>query len=490
MSGIYVTGNGFMKKTLEEIKAEEEAKFITQFGDDIDLDPEAPFGQIIGLNVKAYAELWDALQEIYTSRNINEATNYSLDSIVGEVGIIRQISTPTKVQKVFLTGDNGTIITSGLKVRRQNSDDVYSNLNSVILQPGSDLGGITFELDDNPVIVSKQYDLSINGTTKIYIAQSGDLPGVVWSSLFSQFTPLNILDSITGDDGEFAKLESRGVDYNTFTSTSTTANAIQIRKFGTFENDLKGVHPLPATTLTEIVNPVSGWDSVTNPLAGITGRDAESDEDLRKRQKKSLNTGLAVEGAILRAILEVPGVAGASVTSNRTLTIQNGIPPKAFESVVNGGDVNEVALAIWNAMPAGIQPFGVNQSITIIDSQGNDQLIEFSTPTSVFLHIEIKINKYNEEIYPVDGDNLMKQAVEDFANEEFALGVDVVPQRFNQPIYSINGVGQTQIRCALTANIGDTPVFPIIADKDNLIPIDGRTLAVTDVSIITIADLV
>ena len=489
MSGIFVTEFGFQKKTLATLKAEEEAKFKSQFGDNINLDPQSPFGQIIGLNVKAFAELWDALQEIYTSRNIFEATGYSLDAIVGETGTIRQPATQTIAYDVSVFGTENSVIPAGTKVKRTDSDENYSLVSSVTISKNN-LIGAKFEIIE-PNNTGDLYSLIINGIQKNYTIPSPTPAHVIWTNLRNQFVGTDEFDLILPvlAGSSFLYLEAiSSNNYLPFTANHVGGQDVELATPGQFLCDEFGEIYLPLNTLTDIITPASGLIRVNNLKPGVTGREIESDADLRLRQQSSLNIGLAVEGAILRNILEVPGVSDASVDSNRTMSALNGLPPKSFECVVNGGDIDQVATAIWLSMPAGIESHGINQAVTIVDSQGNDQLIKFSTPVGVFLHVEITISKYSEEVYPTDGDNLMKENVVEFAKNELKLGDDVIPQRFNQPIYEVPGVGQTQIRCALTANAGDTPVFPTVANKDLILPIDNRTISVLDVSRISVQE--
>lgn len=81
---------------------------------------------------------------------------------------------------------------------------------------------------------------------------------------------------------------------------------------------------VPVGTLTEIVTPVAGWQSVNNFEAGITGRNAETDVELRLRRLNSLRAlGYAtVEAIISRVSQEVPGVTSVLVFENITITQQ------------------------------------------------------------------------------------------------------------------------------------------------------------------------
>lgn len=83
-----------------------------------------------------------------------------------------------------------------------------------------------------------------------------------------------------------------------------------------------GAIAAPANSLTEIVTPIAGWDSLTNPDAGNTGRDQETDAELRLRRARSLNLlgAATVEAITSRLLQEVPGVTSVVVFENVTTT--------------------------------------------------------------------------------------------------------------------------------------------------------------------------
>lgn len=79
---------------------------------------------------------------------------------------------------------------------------------------------------------------------------------------------------------------------------------------------------VPANSLTEIVTPVSGWVSLTNPQSGITGRNQETDAELRLRREQSLHLlgAATVEAIRSRLLQEVAGVTAVLVFENVTMT--------------------------------------------------------------------------------------------------------------------------------------------------------------------------
>lgn len=87
-----------------------------------------------------------------------------------------------------------------------------------------------------------------------------------------------------------------------------------------FLSENYGPIPCPANSLTQIVTPVGGWNSITNSEAGTLGRFVETDAELRLRRLNSLR--LLGRGTVeaIRAQLLAAGATSALVFENVTMT--------------------------------------------------------------------------------------------------------------------------------------------------------------------------
>ena len=93
-----------------------------------------------------------------------------------------------------------------------------------------------------------------------------------------------------------------------------------------------------------IVNPVTvviGVQSVTNPASATVGVDEETDQELRVRRNRSLETPQSSSiGRMFTALASVPNVTGVAVYENDTdATDSDGIPAHSLWVVVEGGSV-------------------------------------------------------------------------------------------------------------------------------------------------------
>lgn len=491
MAGIFVKSTGFEKKTLEQIKEELEAEYKIIYGNDVDLDPRGPIGQEIGIWAKTLADLWDGAEEIYTARNPNEATGKSLDDVAAETGVKRIDATPTTVNNVLLIGDESTLVTAGNKAKQSISELTYSLLSDVTITKNA---ALKLKVEPNtafPLSGGEVFDVTLDSILYQHVGIAAQTKGDVIDALITLIQAGSFIGSVSNEDDTNLVIDGNDSDSDSIPDTnftalwSSTLDLNLLASGGDFEADEDGANTLPANTLDTIVTTVSGWDEVLNPGAGLTGAPVETDQELRIRRAATFLAGNATDEAIKSNLLnKISGIQTAAVFSNRTLiTSPDGLPPKSFESVVEGGTDEDVANEIWQSEPSGIESYG-NTTKVIQDSEGNDQTIKFSRPAPIYIHVKVQRGFYNEEVYPADGDNLIKQNIVNWALLNLNPGNDLIRQRLADPIYEVNGIGDINILVDDTPNPGDTPTF---AEKN--IEISPRELANFDVNRITVEAL-
>ena len=130
----------------------------------------------------------------------------------------------------------------------------------------------------------------------------------------------------------------------------------------TFNAQNFGPIPLPIGTLTFIVTPISGWNSITNLIAGNTGTLVETDAQLRIRRQNSIKLlGSATVEAITAGLLQkVPGVTSATVFENTSL--QQTPIVISFPNQFQSGDVITVT---YNTVSNFTVNFNTDQATTM-----------------------------------------------------------------------------------------------------------------------------
>jgi hypothetical protein len=238
-----------------------------------------------------------------------------------------------------------------------------------------------------------------------------------------------------------------------------------------FEAETAGPTPALANTLNEITEPVTGWTAVNNPSSDADlGSNVETDFELRLRREQEIQAaGGGNVDAIRGDINKVDNVDAVTVTENATsLTDVDGRPPKSFEAVVLGGADDDIAQAIWDSKPGGIESYSASgDSGTAVDSAGDNQVVPFTRPTSIPLHIEVTIS--------TDQDYAGDQAVKDALVEQGIaqdIGDDVIANAY---LCAAQGVG----------GVVDVTVLKI---DTNPVPVNQANIVIAPRGLATLAD--
>lgn len=201
-----------------------------------------------------------------------------------------------------------------------------------------------------------------------------------------------------------------------------------------------------AGTITVIESGVYGVVSVTNPNDGTLGRARETDAQLRFRMLQTSSAASGTPEGIYTAVSQVDGVTYVSVLENFTDTTNDaGMPPHSIMPVVDGGDDNEVALAILETRAAGIQfttssdiPAATWKSVSVVNpANGQSVMVWFARPTNTTATIEINIS--TDANFPTDGKQLINSEVVNFVNE-WPIGKVLYASRLYTPINLVAGV--------------------------------------------------
>lgn len=231
-------------------------------------------------------------------------------------------------------------------------------------------------------------------------------------------------------------------------------------------------------TITEVINPIVGVDSVTNPTLVSGGRDQETDPELRERYKLSLSAGGSpTVNGIRASVLGVEGVRTATVVENNTSEVDtDGRPPKSFETYVLGGESEDIAHAIFNRKAAGIEPYGTEE-VTLMDDSGNEQLVRFSYSEQIPIYMNLEIQ--TDASFPLNGHEQIRTNI-----IQYIGGVD-----YDGTEYTGLANGQNVIFTRMisiihqTPGVTDIPVFNVGTDPDNLSPMNTINIERTQVAI-------
>lgn len=437
-----VTDTGFIRKRLPVIKSEMEAELRERFGE-INTEPDSVFGQIVGVLSKREADLWEGAEAVYNAFYPATATGASLDNVADIVGVNRLAATNTRVT-LDLTGAPGATVPAGSQATVPETGAVFATIAATPLTASAAVAArIAFNSTG-----AATYTVNVNFEAATLVYTTGALQTLLAAAINGLSQPVTAtVDGtaivLTADDGETTFLVEVSAQM-VIASVTCPAEAQAI---------VTGPVLALAGTVDNINTPVSGWTAVNNPRDGVTGRNIETDVELRLRRRNSLRVigSASVEAIRSRLIQEIQDVLSVAVFENRTpVTDEFGRPAHSFEAVIQGGDDDEIAARLWVLKPAGIQTHG-NTTVLIADSQGDAQAMKFSRPVAVpiSVHADVQIDASK---FPALGAQSIRDAIVSFGNT-LAVGEDVAPQRFFCDILAFPGV----LAVAMTVEIKAEP---------------------------------
>lgn len=452
-----MTTDGYRKESFGEWLEVSETYIKGLEGNDVDLDPAGPWGHIAAIFARLANTNDDVQESIYWTRDPDNATGVSATKLSGETGTYRRPATFGVASNVLLKGTEGTVIAASSKLTQGPDFLPPAGLEFLSTVPititKTACRKLVLEADENSG-AGFVYTITIDSTPYTYTTGVGEDQEDAIDDIITQLPS----SSYTGTKIDTKTIEIVSVlDMNI--SWSVTFTKKELWAAGNFVANQTGPIPIPINSLTVIISTTAGWQTAINPVAGVPGENEETDAELLVRRKIELIKGKATESAMQTELIKVDNVSSVSVISNRTDATVDGQPKKSVESIIAGGDDDDVAQAIYENIAAGMEPFGRGgHSGTATDpSNGQSFTILFSRPTTTYAHIRYTRIANPEQVYPSDGDTQVKEATAAFATSRYQLGDDLVKTEFAIPFYSVPGSIMTKIEYAITAAPGDTP---------------------------------
>lgn len=236
-------------------------------------------------------------------------------------------------------------------------------------------------------------------------------------------------------------------------------------------------------SVLEILTPVVGLNSVTlnteNPNI-ILGRLAETDDELRVRRQYSVGqTATTTMASMLASIYSLDGVLHATYFENDTLlTDSHGIPAKAFEFIVDGGDENEISDVIFYNKSIGSQAYGTT-IIEKTDEEGNIYSIGFSKADDVNVGMEITLTV--PSLPSETWINNVKNALKEKFDSIQGIGDDVKNYDYFTVLTTFSGINNIDSVKIYDVDATGTPLYDQLSIGEKQI---GK-LDITNVSITT-----
>ena len=437
-----VTPQGFVRKRLEDIKAEREQDLRDALGENINLLPEEVLGQLVGVGSEREALIWEDMEALYFSYYPDQSEGVSLDNQASITGSIRKSPTKSQITGQLLFGTVGTIILQGRVISVfENATARFVTLFDVTLIAGVDeIQDITFSATPT----SGSFKLAFGGLTTAFIDFDDTASDIktklealssipvgsitVTGSFAAGFTVTFINPGSTGLGKRDVQILV--VSDNTLSDggavTVTVAETTKGVPQGAvnMQAETEGATNAPSNTLNVIETPVAGWTDTVNPLDVLVGTAVESDAEFKIRRRSEVaKAGAATPNAIFADVSAVVNVTAVVVFfNNLDIPDLDGRPPHSVDIVVQDGSDDDIAQAIFDTVGGGITFVGdITKLVT--DSQGISQTIKFSRPTEVDIHVEVDLSV--NSLFPVDGIAQVEAAILAYGNAQ-TIGQDVI----------------------------------------------------------------
>nr|WP_233133383.1 baseplate J/gp47 family protein [Acetobacter sp. DmW_043] len=186
---------------------------------------------------------------------------------------------------------------------------------------------------------------------------------------------------------------------------------------GNFVCTVAGETACPAQSI-RLSQALNGWATVTNPVAGVTGRNTEGRIAFERRRQVSVSlNSVGVNNAIQASVQAVPGVLDAYVTDNSTgsaVTIKGvTLAAHSVYVCVSGGSDDAVARAILSKKPPGCAYTGTTQ-VQVNDtdtaySKAPVYNVSFQRAKPVAVYVNVKLSSSLQ--VPADVQTQVRKAV-------------------------------------------------------------------------------
>lgn len=171
MSDYGISSFGFKRKRLDLLLSELNSEMKSIFGDNLDVSPQSPDGQINGVISESQANLWELAEISYNAFDPNKATDATLSSLVTLNNIKRLQATYSTTDSMVFTGDVGTLIPSGSLIRTSDTGYVFVLDEDVIVNSiGEGYGSVTASETGPVVVVANtitEMDTPISGVSSV-----------------------------------------------------------------------------------------------------------------------------------------------------------------------------------------------------------------------------------------------------------------------------------------------------------------------------------
>lgn len=407
-------------------------------GQQLDFDESSILFRILAPIAELISEQEALLQEIAGFADPDQASGTKLDDLVRLGGVFRKLESPSEAM-LMLRGKRLTTIPEGSFVSSSVTGDVFKTLSNVQLTTAN-INGAEFQLNS----ISEDTVITISWSITNNPNQNAPVQVLIESTLTAQERLSKLVENINSvsnrltasitNDGLLKIIITDQNDVGTISVSNSTI--VNVYKPVNSRAIVKGAREQAANTITILQSPILGWLGVTNPFSAVVGNNTQTDDELRVFYKRAkLSDGSGSYDNMYSQLTSLDGVKFVTITENKLGDDTGTLPAHTFAVVILGGDEDEIANAIFNNRPIGINDYG-DESVTVVDINGNPNIVNFSRPDLIPIRVEISLQ--TTPLFPANGVTLIKQAIVDYFSN-LKVGDDVYYSQLFTPINTVVG---------------------------------------------------
>lgn len=393
--------NGLQVATVPEITLALQTGFQGIYGDDINVEANAPDGQMIGIMAQLDSDLLRLLVQVYASFSPDSAFGTTLDQRVAISGIQRKAGSYTLAHVQIEVSQAVTLI---------GQDALIANPSVTVFAVQDDAGNI-FQL-----VTTKAFGAAGTATlvfTSIVIGAVQTLPNTINSITTTQFgVSLCANPSFT-----VATTGNVSSGFPQVTNIPTTAGMTPGMKVAATSNIPNGSLILSVDSLTQITLDMNSTGTATGLAITVStppdviGLPEETDPQLKVRRARSFALqAVSPSDAIRAALLNIADITDAFIVENNTNGTVAGVPAHAINVIVNGGTSAEIAQAIYAKKSSGCGMSGA-LSANVTRPQGTPFTALWDAAVSQPLYIRATLTpRISGQTFDVNADEVLLAA--------------------------------------------------------------------------------
>lgn len=465
MADYGLTDAGFVIPTFDDILNNYMTTLKNTFGADTATSEDTVFGQLFRIIAYTDYTLWEGMQGVYNTQTLDGAEGIYLDEIFSKRGFYRQPASAGSGYAYVKTNNKATWtfeLSTDTYFNADNDLSYYVSTPTMLNAKvgaytiskanatATGLNAITFYIQNasNGGLNSKTLDPnSVNFVTDLMTFIKGNVSttdrNLVWndtSNVYVGFQP-NVTDAPIG--------LVTPVKFYATVSVGTKWSEIPV-----LASEV-GYNPVGTESISGISSTFAGYLDTGNFYPFSPGSDIETDAEFRSRFNDNLDeANAATRAAIVKALLLTDGVTKVKIYDNPTLHDQTYAPAMTFQTIVYGGNAQDVAQAIYDTKPINTLTYGTT-AITITTEDGGQEIIRFSPGDNAVYSLKLVYQSANgTTLSTTEKQNIVAA----LANLEayFELGSSVTNDQIKGVIYSALAFGRlTSLRVYVKLNTED-----------------------------------